>query len=56
MNKQVEKHVCPYCESEFKLLYDTVTTSGYSKFCPFCSEEIVDEEDNEDELESHDDE
>jgi len=54
MQKQVEKRICTTCESEYKLLYDTVTTSGYAKFCPFCSSEIEDDEDDEHEHQEDD--
>jgi ribosome-associated toxin RatA of RatAB toxin-antitoxin module len=39
-NKEVEKIVCTVCESNYKLVYEIEETSGYSKFCPFCSSEI----------------
>lgn len=42
MSKEVEKKTCPECESTYKLLYDLDLTSGYPKFCPFCSCEIYD--------------
>ena len=41
-HKEVEKKTCPECESTYKLLYDLDLTSGYPKFCPFCSCEIYD--------------
>jgi uncharacterized Zn-finger protein len=49
MSKEVEKKTCPHCESTYKLVYDLDGTSGYPKFCPFCSGEIYDEEFEEDE-------
>lgn len=51
MSKEVEKKTCPHCESSYKLVYDLDSTSGYPKFCPFCSDEIYDEELTEDETE-----
>jgi hypothetical protein len=54
MSKEVEKRTCPECESNYKLLYDLETTSGFPRFCPFCSAEsydtdrlLYDDEDNE---------
>jgi hypothetical protein len=38
MSKEVENHLCDFCESEYKLLYNLDDTSGYSKYCPFCGE------------------
>jgi hypothetical protein len=46
MSKEVEKKTCVNCESSYKLIYDLDTTSGYPKWCPFCTAEIY----NEDEL------
>lgn len=40
MSKEVEKIVCSYCESEYKILYEPESTSGLPKFCSFCSEEL----------------
>jgi ribosome-associated toxin RatA of RatAB toxin-antitoxin module len=45
MSKEVKKHECFHCESIYKLLYDLNSTSGYPKFCPFCSAETYDDED-----------
>jgi hypothetical protein len=45
MSKEIEKKTCPHCESSYKLVYDLDGTSGYPKFCPFCSGEIYDDED-----------
>jgi hypothetical protein len=39
MSKEVENHICEYCESEFKLVFVTDEVSGLPKFCPFCGEE-----------------
>jgi len=38
MSKEIEQVVCEICESRYKIIYDLNETSGYSKFCPFCSE------------------
>jgi hypothetical protein len=46
MSKEIEKKTCPHCESTYKLVYDLDETSGYPKWCPFCTAEIY----NEDEL------
>lgn len=44
MSKEVEKKICTYCESDYKLMYDLDTTSGHPKFCPFCASEVYDED------------
>jgi len=41
MSKEVLNHVCSYCESVFRLSYDTDDITSLAKFCPFCSEESV---------------
>jgi hypothetical protein len=43
MTKEVKKCECLYCESVYKLLYDLSSTSGYPKFCPFCSEPMYED-------------
>jgi hypothetical protein len=54
MTKEVEKVVCNYCESQYKVLYDYEATQGKVRFCSFCGSEcfddesIVNEEDHED--------
>jgi hypothetical protein len=40
MTKEVEKIFCQYCESEYKILYESENTSGLPKFCCFCTEPI----------------
>ena len=51
MAKEVSTIFCADCESEYKLLFDLNKTSGHPKFCPFCSGEVYnkDDEDNESE-------
>lgn len=51
MSKEIENKECSECESAFRLVYNLDTTSGYPKFCPFCSAEIYieQEETNEEE-------
>jgi len=44
MSKEVKKNECIHCESVYKLIYDLNSTSGYPKFCPFCSAEIYDDD------------
>ena len=44
MSKEVEKKICNYCESEYKLMYNLDDTSGYAKFCPFCASDVNEEE------------
>jgi len=39
-NKEVEKVICPVCESSYKLVYEVEETSGFAKFCCFCASEI----------------
>jgi hypothetical protein len=43
MSKETEKVTCNYCESDYKLVYDLVNTSGFPKFCPFCGNETYDD-------------
>ena len=43
MSKEVKKCECLYCESSYKLMFDLNTTSGYPKFCSFCSEPLYEE-------------
>ena len=49
MSKEVEDKVCAFCESQYKLSYVLEETSGFSKYCPFCSTEYqefdIDKED-----------
>lgn len=47
MSKEINKKTCRHCESTYKLVFDLDNTSGYPKFCPFCSSEIYDDEDEE---------
>jgi uncharacterized Zn-finger protein len=51
MSKEVNNVICTFCETDYKLSYNTDKASGYPKFCPFCSEEIneKDEEEQDDE-------
>lgn len=44
-NKQIEKHECIECESQFKLVFELDKTSGYPKFCPFCAAPFEEEDD-----------
>ena len=46
MSKEVEKIVCNFCESTYKLLYNYEETQGSPRFCSFCGEECF----NDDEL------
>ena len=47
--KETEKHFCNDCESEFKLIFEVDSTSGFPKFCPFCAGELNDREDEDEE-------
>ena len=44
MSKEVEKRICSYCESDYKLMYDLDNTSGHPKFCPFCASDVYEEQ------------
>lgn len=44
MTKEVEKVVCNYCESIYKVLYDYEATQGKVRFCAFCGSECFDDE------------
>jgi hypothetical protein len=44
MSKEVQKHTCQHCDSSYKLLFDLNTTSGFPRFCPFCSGETYDDD------------
>jgi hypothetical protein len=54
MPKEIEINQCNECESGYRLVYDLSNTSGYSKFCPFCSAEIYNDDDKLDIEESED--
>ena len=59
MSKEVINHLCGNCESEFKLTYHTENVTSLPKFCPFCNEETlaVDEDDEQEvSLNDYDDE
>lgn len=45
MSKEVEKKICNFCESEYKLMYNLDATNGHPKFCPFCGSDVYDEDD-----------
>lgn len=45
--KEIENKECTECESAFRLVYTLDDTSGYPKFCPFCSAEMYDDKDEE---------
>jgi hypothetical protein len=44
MSKEVEKVVCNYCESVYKVLYDYEETQGKVRFCAFCGSECFDDD------------
>lgn len=44
MSKEIENKECQECESSYRLVYNLDDTSGYPKFCPFCSAEIYTDE------------
>jgi uncharacterized Zn-finger protein len=48
MSKEVDNKICSFCESVYKLSYNPEETSGYSKYCPFCSEMENDTDDEND--------
>ena len=51
MSKEIINHVCSYCESPFKLYFDTDEVTSLPKFCPMCGEEtlaeVIDDEQGE---------
>lgn len=44
MSKEILNHVCSYCESPFKLTWETEDVTSLPKFCPMCGEESIAEE------------
>jgi len=48
MSKELENHICEFCESSYSIRYETNTSSGYSKFCPFCGNEHTEKGDDKD--------
>lgn len=44
MSREVEKIFCKCCESDYKILYEQDDTSGRAKFCPFCGDEVYDQD------------
>jgi hypothetical protein len=50
MPKEIENKVCVECGSQFRIIFEPHRTSGYPKFCCFCSECIIEEDNNEEEL------
>ncbi len=51
MSKEVINHVCSYCESPFKLSFDTDEVTSLPKFCPMCGNETLAELDEPEEQE-----
>lgn len=51
MSKEIEIIICTSCESNYRLVYDLTETSGFGKFCPFCSSEVNEEDYPEEDLE-----
>jgi hypothetical protein len=49
MSREVEKVFCQCCESEYKILYEPEKTSGLPKFCPFCCDEVFNQDSNDQE-------
>jgi len=51
MSKEVINHICSYCESEFKLSFDSDRITSFPKFCPFCcDEDLANETEDEQEV------
>jgi hypothetical protein len=42
--KEVEKVLCNYCESSYKVIYDYEETQGKVRFCSFCGSECFDDD------------
>lgn len=45
MSKEIENKECEVCDSHYRLAYELDKTSGFSKFCPFCGADAIEEED-----------
>ena len=43
------KHHCSNCDSKFTIVYDELLCEDDPKFCPFCSEYILEDELEQDE-------
>lgn len=44
MSKKIDNKICPCCDSRYRLVYEVEEASGFPKFCPFCSDDIYDED------------
>ena len=44
------KHTCDNCEAAFKIVYDGDQAPDDPIFCPFCSEYIMEESEDSDDL------
>jgi uncharacterized Zn finger protein (UPF0148 family) len=44
------KHTCDNCEAQFKIVYDGDLAPDDPTFCPFCSEYIMEESEDSDDL------
>jgi hypothetical protein len=45
-SKEIEKHECIVCDSNFKIVFELDKSSGYPKFCPFCGSPFEEDEDD----------
>jgi hypothetical protein len=52
--KTIETQDCGFCESNYKLSFSPDNVSGFSKFCPFCGNEIYADNDSSDENDADD--
>lgn len=45
MSRENKSVVCPGCESVFKLIYEEDRVNGQPKFCPWCADELFNDDD-----------
>ena len=38
-SKEIHKHFCRGCDSEYKITFHDMNVSGQPRFCPFCGDE-----------------
>jgi hypothetical protein len=43
------KHECEHCESKYKIMFTEEDCADNPRYCPFCSEYIIEEETEKDE-------
>lgn len=55
MSRETINHLCEYCESQYKIIYDDADVSSLPKFCIFCNEETFSGKDDDLELDLDED-